>query len=317
MSQAVDKEAQQRVIDATPILTAPRITDAPPIMHARNPTEKRAIKQTPQLHNRVTWNNTPGAVPLIVRPATIPPPRRTSPRSTVRAMPTCVTSRMITQQAINVLTIRELATADTIFTPRALLPHAKCAHALHFEHYASPMVHPITGETISSYKKLRHDPATAEVWQTVFGKDFGGMAQGDNKTGEKGTNAMFVMTHDEITHALRIWTKFTYANPVVDHRPQKEDPKRIRITAGGNLINYDSDLSVRTADINTAKLHWNSVVSTDNAKYMCIDIKNFYLSAALEYFEYMRIPLALFPTWTIDQYNLNKHAYKGFVYIEM
>jgi hypothetical protein len=35
------------------------------------------------------------------------------------------------------------------------------------------MVHPVTGKTISSYKKLMHDPATAEVWQTAFGKDFG------------------------------------------------------------------------------------------------------------------------------------------------
>ncbi len=30
-----------------------------------------------------------------------------------------------------------------------------------------------------------HDPVTAEVWQTAFGKDFGGMAQGDDKTGQK------------------------------------------------------------------------------------------------------------------------------------
>jgi hypothetical protein len=44
------------------------------------------------------------------------------------------------------------------------------------------MVHPITGETISSYKKLMNDPATAEVWHTAFGKDFGGMAQGVEKT---------------------------------------------------------------------------------------------------------------------------------------
>ena len=45
-------------------------------------------------------------------------------------------------------------------------------------------------------------PATAEVWQTAFGKDFGGMVQGDNKTGQKGTNAMFVMTREDIVHAL-------------------------------------------------------------------------------------------------------------------
>jgi hypothetical protein len=32
----------------------------------------------------------------------------------------------------------------------------------------------------------------------AFGKDFGGMAQGNNKTGLKGTNSIFVMTHEEI-----------------------------------------------------------------------------------------------------------------------
>ncbi len=43
-----------------------------------------------------------------------------------------------------------------------------------------------------------HDPATMEIWQTAFGKVFGGMAQDDNKTGQKGTISIFVMTHDEI-----------------------------------------------------------------------------------------------------------------------
>ncbi len=50
---------------------------------------------------------------------------------------------------------------------------------------------------------------------------------------------------------------------------------------------------------------------------MCLDIKNFYHTTALEYFEYMKIPLALFPSWTIEQYNLNKLALEGWVYIEM
>jgi hypothetical protein len=60
----------------------------------------------------------------------------------------------------------------------------------------------VTGETISSYKKLMNDPATSETWQTAFGKDFGGLAQGNHKTGQKGTNAKFVMTHDKIRHVL-------------------------------------------------------------------------------------------------------------------
>ena len=62
---------------------------------------------------------------------------------------------------------------------------------------------------------------------------------------------------------------------------------------------------------------WNSVLSTEGAKYMCLDIKNFYLSVPLDRFEYMKIPLALFPKWTSNQYDLTKHALNGFVYLEM
>jgi hypothetical protein len=115
---------------------------------------------------------------------------------------------------------------------------------VHFEHYTNPMVHPVTGEIISSYKKMTNDPVTAEVWQTAFGKDFGGMAQGDNKTGQKGTNAMFVMMREDIAHAHAAGNFFTYANPVVEYRPQKKDPYRICITAGGNLVTYEGNALV-------------------------------------------------------------------------
>ena len=79
----------------------------------------------------------------------------------------------------------------------------------HYAHFASPMVHPTTGDTITSYKKLMNDPAMAEVWQTAFRKDFGGMAQGDKKTGLKGTNSVFVMTHNKIDIARKAGHKWT------------------------------------------------------------------------------------------------------------
>ena len=47
----------------------------------------------------------------------------------------------------------------------------------------------------------------------------------------------------------------TYANIVVDFRPPKEDPNRIRIMAGGNLIDHPGELMTRTADITMSKLH--------------------------------------------------------------
>ncbi len=50
---------------------------------------------------------------------------------------------------------------------------------------------------------------------------------------------------------------------------------------------------------------------------MCLDIKNFYLTAPLDRFEYMKMPFSLFPSWTRKQYNLDTHAKNGFVYLEM
>ena len=50
---------------------------------------------------------------------------------------------------------------------------------------------------------------------------------------------------------------------------------------------------------------------------MCLDIKNFYLTAKLEYFEYMRMPLDLFPLWIQEQYDLKALAYNGFIHLEM
>jgi hypothetical protein len=54
----------------------------------------------------------------------------------------------------------------------------------------------------------------------------------------------------------------------------------------------------------------------ENAWYMCLEII-FYLTAALEYFKYMKIPLLLFPAWTIEQYNLKEWALDSWVYIKM
>jgi hypothetical protein len=50
---------------------------------------------------------------------------------------------------------------------------------------------------------------------------------------------------------------------------------------------------------------------------MCLDIKNFYLTAALEYFKYMKIPFALFPSWIVEQYDLAKHQRDGWAYLKM
>jgi len=283
-------ETQRENEDMAPIT---RISDAPAIMRARDPTAKRNLIKDTRTHRRLTRNNTPGAVPAIQRvvPALILPDKqparatRRSPRVNTNEGPVIIippyrmlgggtraSPRLVSQQALNAMTMREALTPPKLFTPRKFVPVAYEDNVPNFAHFASPMIHPTTGETISSYKRLMNDPETAEVWQTAFGKDFGEMAQGGDKTGQKGT--MFVMTHKEIDIAKNAGQEWTYARIVVNYRPQKEDPNSIRITVGGNLITYRGNTSTRTADLTTSKLLWNSVLSTDGARYMCLDIKN-------------------------------------------
>ena len=71
---------------------------------------------------------------------------------------------LISQEAINFFTDCVWSKSLAVFTPGKLKPkHAPSC--LDLEQVAMPMIHPTTGETISSYKKLMHDPATKDIWQ--------------------------------------------------------------------------------------------------------------------------------------------------------
>ncbi len=77
----------------------------------------------------------------------------------------------------------------------------------------------------------------------------------------------------------------TYGWIVCNYWPKKKDPHHTRITMGGNLINYPDDCGTPTADILTVKLLFNSVISTPSAKFMTIDIKDFYLMTPMDCYE--------------------------------
>ena len=73
------------------------------------------------------------------------------------------------------------------------------------------------------------------------------------------------------------------------------DPNQVRVTAGRNLVKYPGEFATRTTNLATSTLIWNSVLSTKDAKFMGIDIRNFYLGTPLEWYEYMELPIRLFP----------------------
>jgi hypothetical protein len=108
-----------------------------------------------------------------------------------------------------------------------------------------------------------------------------------------------------------------YAQIIINYRPQKEDPNHVRITVGGNLINYPFKLTTCTTDMVSSKLLWNSTISTKGADFASANIKNMYLKTPLDRFEYMKMPLSLFPQDIIDHYGLNDKVSNGYVYMEI
>jgi hypothetical protein len=70
---------------------------------------------------------------------------------------------------------------------------------------------------------------------------------------------------------------------------RKERPIPYPYHDGGDLINYPGDCGTPTADLLTVKLMFNSIISTSNAKFMTINIKDFYLMTPMDRFEYFRM----------------------------
>ena len=143
----------------------------------------------------------------------------------------------------------------------------KHSYETNIKHFCTPVVHPVTGETISRYQTLMNDHVLQDIWSTAFGKESGNIAQGDMKIGEKGTSSIFVMFHDEI-RSIPKDRVVTYAGIVVDQRPQKEDPNRVCITMGGNFIKYTGKIMTRTANLTTSKVLCNSVLSTVGTRFL-------------------------------------------------
>jgi hypothetical protein len=111
--------------------------------------------------------------------------------------------------------------------------------------------------------------------------------------------------------------KVTYDSFVVDIKDHKEEKECTRFTIGGDQIEYPGDKSTRTAGLTTTKILINSVISTLGAKFLVIDINNFYLNTPLGRFEYMVINVASLPQEMIKKYDLIELSQDGKVYIEI
>jgi len=110
----------------------------------------------------------------------------------------------------------------------------------------------------------------------------------------------------------------TYYNPKPKEKYDDDMNKvyRIRGTAGGDRINYDGPTKANTAALSTVKILLQSVVS-DNASFMTLDIKDFYLMTPLPRPEYIRMPLKFLSDTILDKHNLRPFIHNNSVLFEV
>lgn len=196
----------------------------------------------------------------------------------------------------------------TITQSANLVVNAKANLGQHFALHGNAF-NPDTGQ-LAEYPELSRS-SEGSLWQASNAEEIGRLAQGYGT--QAGTNTIFFIPHTAVPKGK----KPTYLRIVAAFRPEKTNPRRIRWTCGGDKIDYLGDVSTKTADLSTAKILFNSVLSTPTAQFMTGDLKDFYLGTPMDHYEYMRVPIRMIPPDIMLQYNLDPICHNGYVMVEI
>ena len=109
-----------------------------------------------------------------------------------------------------------------------------------------------------------------------------------------------------------------YGRIVVSYKPTMDNQNRTHLKMGGDRIIYPGNCCTPTVALLTVNLHQNSTISTEHARYMTIDINNFYLNTPMKRYEYMWLKLVDLTDNVIKHYKLeSKVTSDRYVYLEV
>jgi hypothetical protein len=137
------------------------------------------------------------------------------------------------------------------------------------------MANSVLGEKgkLLEYWHLIGNPMTKAVWAHLYENKIGQLAQGMPGR-NMGTNTIRFILWDQVPRNRMKDTTYDLITCLV--RPEKNDePNRTRLVAGGDRVNYPGDAGTSTADLLTIKHLMNSIISTQGARFMTMDIKTF------------------------------------------
>jgi len=104
---------------------------------------------------------------------------------------------------------------------------------------------------------------------------------------------------------------YGYGQFVCTVQPEKAEPNQTRCTVGGDRINYPGAVATPTVEMLVAKMLFNSIISTKDARFMTMDISNFYLMTPLHHPEFIRMKLSNIPDEVIEEYKLREKPTKN------
>jgi hypothetical protein len=259
--------------------------------------------------------------PMLASP--MPPPRQARSQTTIHTKDMTnapLPPRVVTPRTLRPSPLR-VPTQSRRLSPPNLSQHDFCgmdtAHMAialgdnHWsqQHQANAVIHPALGKEMEYMALMKH-PRLQPLWKRGFGNECGRLFRGIRDI--TGTDKCFFIKLTNILTDRQI----TYGKIVCNYKPHEKEKERVRLTVGGDRLDYSGDVATSTADITTFKILINSTLSTKDAAMM-IAIKNYYLGTPLPRFEYMKMPLSRFPEEIIQKYNLNTLAVDVWVYVEI
>ena len=119
------------------------------------------------------------------------------------------------------------------------------------------------------------------IWQASFANKLGCLAQGVEMQMSTGTDTIQIIKRQDVPSNK----VSTYGRLVVSIWPNKTKSHRTCLTIGGNLIHYPENVSTPTVNMILAKILFNLVLSTPNARMVVADVKDFYLNTIMKVFK--------------------------------
>ncbi len=261
----------------------PKQQPKPEIELAPNPPNP--IHTTPVTTNTAHPNDRPPRTPNIIpfNEDEYSPPAEPAPRYNLRSRPNIILSAIKT---------------NTLEKPTGV--------------FVSTVIDHETGDSLEYRHLIKHDKYK-EIWTRSYANELGRLTNGIRNI--PGTNTMEYIHRNEIPKDRL--KNIAYSKIVVVERPHKKEKERTRLTVVGTHINYPWDKAVPTSDLTTAKILFNSVISTPGATFHGGDIKNFYLNTPMDRPEYMKLKFDLIPDEIVKHYKLRDYVEDGWVYVRI